>query len=117
MRAIREDAQGDQPSSLKVAQGDHHEHLKALKQTDPQHDCVMCIIENRRFNRPELLLAVYIRECTYQILLESPQDINSPFGSYTNPPFSLSLSLSISPAIPPAYMKYPQCRVHLYALP
>ena len=58
MRAIREGAQGDQPSSLKAAQGDHHElheHLKALKQTDPQHDCVMCIIENRRFNRPEVI--------------------------------------------------------------
>ena len=61
MRAIREDAQGDQPSSLKVAQGDHHEHLKALKQTDPQHEFVMCIIENRRFNRPELLWDRFFR--------------------------------------------------------
>jgi hypothetical protein len=58
-----------------------------------------------------------IRKHNLGLVDGSVQDINSPFGSYTNPPFSLSLSLSISPAIPPAYMKYPQCRVHLYALP
>lgn len=101
MRAMSEGAQGDQPSSLKVAQGDHHEHLKALKQTDPQHDCVMCIIENRRFNRPELLLAVYVRECIRFYLNQYKTSILLSEATPIPLSPSLSPSLSLPPSLPP----------------